>query len=197
MPNPRTQQECKVQIRLFVQAQMTVAIDKFRKAIFYNGMRGYCGLRLAVEWRTMDPKPFVQYFPALVSQEKVALSVSFVGEEEYEGVTPEEPSAISVPEGRHRVDPAEQCDYNHSPIETPTSFGPTISRPLTSSSPDLETKVAMPTSASGCGLPSLALVSILLDKSHAGFAACRRLAAKLLSRAVQIRKSSRGAFCCL
>jgi len=101
----------------------------------------------------MDPKPFVKYFPALVSQEKVALSVSFVGEEEYEGVTPEEPSAISVPEGRHRVDPAEQCDYNHSPIETPTSFGPTISRPLTSSSPDLETKAAMPASASRCGAP--------------------------------------------
>jgi len=41
----------------------------------------------------MSPRPFVKYFPALVLQEKVPLSVSFVGEEEYEGVKSKEPSA--------------------------------------------------------------------------------------------------------
>jgi len=56
-------------------------------------MQGHCGLHLAMDWRTMSPRPFVKYFPALVLQEKVPLSVSFVGEEEYEGVKSKEPSA--------------------------------------------------------------------------------------------------------
>jgi hypothetical protein len=83
-----------------------------------------------MDWRTMDPRPFVKYFPAPVSQEKVALSVSFAVKEEYEGVKRKESSAISVSEGRHRPDPPKQCDYDYSLVETPASFGPTISQLL-------------------------------------------------------------------
>jgi hypothetical protein len=125
---PNSQRECTVQIRLFVQAQTTTAIDKFRKAIFYNGMQGYCGLHLAMDWRTMDPKPFVKYFPALVSQEKVALSVAFVVEEEgkRDGEKHKQSSAIPVPRDLHTASPPKQYSYEHSQLVPLTSFGPTI-----------------------------------------------------------------------
>jgi Acyclic terpene utilisation family protein AtuA len=77
--DPMTQAEATVQIRMFVQAPTTEAIDKFRKAVFYNGIQGYCGLHLAMDWRTVEPKLFVRYFPALVPQEDVELTVNFVG----------------------------------------------------------------------------------------------------------------------
>ena len=75
----------------------------------------------------MDLRPFVKYFLALASQEKVALSVSFVGEGEYEGVKRKESSAISVLVDRYRADPPKQYGYYHSPVESSASFGLTIS----------------------------------------------------------------------
>jgi hypothetical protein len=78
--DPRSQQECTVHIRMFVQAPKKEAITEFRRAIFYNGMQGYCGLHLSMDWRTMEPRPYVKYFPALIRQSKIPLYVEFAGE---------------------------------------------------------------------------------------------------------------------
>ncbi|KAF4625843.1 hypothetical protein G7Y89_g12318 [Cudoniella acicularis] len=77
--DPKTQAEATVQIRMFVQARTKEAIERFKKAVFYNGMQGYCGLHLAMDWRTIEPRLFVRYFPALVRQEDVKLRVELVG----------------------------------------------------------------------------------------------------------------------
>ncbi|KAH8650079.1 hypothetical protein BX600DRAFT_517297 [Xylariales sp. PMI_506] len=77
-PNPRSQAECTVQIRLFAQAPRKEAMMQFRRAIFYNGMQGYCGLHLSMDWRTMEPRPYVKYFPALVAQPEIPLAVQFI-----------------------------------------------------------------------------------------------------------------------
>lgn len=31
-----------------------------RPDLFYNGMQGYCGLHLSMDWRTMEPRPYVK-----------------------------------------------------------------------------------------------------------------------------------------
>ncbi|KAK4936922.1 hypothetical protein LTR10_022300 [Elasticomyces elasticus] len=76
--NPRTQKQSTVQFRVFLQAEHKEAIQEFKRAIFYNGMQGYCGLHLSMDWRTLEPRPYVKYVPATVSQELVALQVHFV-----------------------------------------------------------------------------------------------------------------------
>ncbi|KAF7564000.1 hypothetical protein G7046_g167 [Stylonectria norvegica] len=87
--NPRSQKDCTVQIRMFAQSPKKEAITQFRRAIFYNGMQGYCGLHLGMDWRTMDPKPYVRYFPALVEQDKLpGLTVHFVTGEKHDVAPP-------------------------------------------------------------------------------------------------------------
>lgn len=77
-PDPRSQQECTVMLRMFAQSEDKDSIQAFRRAIFYNGMQGYCGLHLGMDWRTMEPKPYVKYFPSLIPSVGIPLSVHFV-----------------------------------------------------------------------------------------------------------------------
>ncbi|KAL0940044.1 DUF1446 domain-containing protein [Colletotrichum truncatum] len=76
--DPRSQKACTVQFRMFAQSQSKQAFDQFRKAVFYNGLQGYCGLHLGMDWRTMEPRPYVRYFPALISQSQIPQQVCFV-----------------------------------------------------------------------------------------------------------------------
>lgn len=87
-PNPRSQKECTVQIRFFMQATRKEAFEDFRRAIFYNGMQGCCGLHLTPDWRTMAPRPYVRYIPALISQSMLPLFVHFVGSSKIAVVPP-------------------------------------------------------------------------------------------------------------
>jgi hypothetical protein len=77
--NPRSQRESTVQFRSFVQAPKKDGMVKFKRALFYNGMQGYCGLHLSMDWRTMEPRPYVRYFPALIEQTQIPLTVHTVG----------------------------------------------------------------------------------------------------------------------
>ena len=122
-PNPRSQAECTVQIRMFVQAPEREAIDRFKKAIFYNGMQGYCGLHLAMDWRTIEPRTFVKYFPALVPQDVVKLLVNFVsGPQEAVTVPQKLPAAYGTFNGQESYETARKVDLS--------SFGETVKRPL-------------------------------------------------------------------
>ena len=78
--DPKSQKECTVQLRMFAQTPSKEAITEFKRAIFYNGIQGYCGLHLAMDWRTMEPRMYVKYFPTLVPQDGTPLAVHFVGE---------------------------------------------------------------------------------------------------------------------
>ncbi|KAL2212980.1 DUF1446-domain-containing protein [Sarocladium strictum] len=77
--DPKSQKECTVHFRFFAQSPNLEPFTAFKRAIFYNGMQGYCGLHLGMDWRTMVPKPYVRYFPALVQQSMLPnLTVHFV-----------------------------------------------------------------------------------------------------------------------
>ncbi|KAM0327094.1 hypothetical protein ACHAQA_006221 [Verticillium albo-atrum] len=79
--NPRSQAAATVQFRIFAQGPRADAFDDFKRAVFYNGLQGFCGFHAGMDWRTMLPKPYVKYFPALVPQEKIPLAVNFVNSE--------------------------------------------------------------------------------------------------------------------
>ncbi|KAH8670322.1 hypothetical protein BGZ60DRAFT_33365 [Tricladium varicosporioides] len=120
--DPRSQAEATVQIRMFVQSEKKEAIDKFKKAVFYNGMQGYTGLHLAMDWRTMEPKPYVKYFPALVSQDEIQLDVNFVGGKS--GIVVEKKKGVEFGafSGQESYETRERVDLG--------SFRETVRRPL-------------------------------------------------------------------
>ncbi|GKT43625.1 uncharacterized protein ColSpa_03806 [Colletotrichum spaethianum] len=55
--DPRSQKECTTQFRMFAQSRKKEAFEQFERAVFYNGLQGYCGLHLGMDWRTMVPRP--------------------------------------------------------------------------------------------------------------------------------------------
>ncbi|WYZ33870.1 hypothetical protein EsH8_I_000146 [Colletotrichum jinshuiense] len=79
--DPRSQRACTTQFRMFAQSHSKEAFEQFKRAVFYNGLQGYCGLHLGMDWRTMEPRPYVRYFPALIPQSKLPLTVNFVNGE--------------------------------------------------------------------------------------------------------------------
>jgi hypothetical protein len=127
--DPRSQRDCTIQIRMFAQSSKKEAFTQFRRAIFYNGMQGYCGLHLNMDWRTMEPRPYVRYFPALIGQDVLPqLTVHFVTGETL-SVPPavkhnRETSAGSALTERHK------SPSTNAASRIPQSSGGTIQRPL-------------------------------------------------------------------
>ncbi|KAH7119857.1 hypothetical protein B0J11DRAFT_570278 [Dendryphion nanum] len=123
-PDPKRQQDCTVMMRIFAQAEKKETIHKFRRAVQYNGLQGYCGLHLGMDWRTMEPKPYVRYFPSLVPSENVQMTVYFVGDQR---------SGILIPKLQKQIlAPAAPSQLSYNPTDpTPLSkFGSTIQAPL-------------------------------------------------------------------
>ncbi|KAJ0158102.1 hypothetical protein CTA2_12283 [Colletotrichum tanaceti] len=134
--DPRSQRECTTQFRMFAQSRTQEALEQFRRAVFYNGLQGYCGLHLGMDWRTMAPRPFVRYFPALVPRSKVpALTVSFVhGEHDLVVDGPGEEEAEEEEEEQQQQDKGHvvprQPDYEPSSCVSDVSSSVTVKRPL-------------------------------------------------------------------
>lgn len=121
--NPRSQKSCTVQFRFFAQSPKKEAFTQFRRAIFYNGMQGYCGLHLGMDWRTMEPKPYVRYFPALIPQEVLPiLTVHFISGEKYAVPQPNFKDMRAISESALAISPAL--------ANSPSTNGRLIRRPL-------------------------------------------------------------------
>ncbi|KAF4982860.1 hypothetical protein FZEAL_1610 [Fusarium zealandicum] len=120
--NPRSQKDCTVQIRMFAQSPKKEAFTQFKRSIFFNGMQGYCGLHLGMDWRTMEPKPYVRYFPALIEQDILPeLKVHFVNGEEH--MVPsakfDKGSTVSLVEQPAEVSPEGESTYTGQTVRRP------------------------------------------------------------------------------
>ncbi|KAF9874248.1 hypothetical protein CkaCkLH20_08231 [Colletotrichum karsti] len=121
-PDPRSQKACTVQFRMFAQSPKKEAFEQFKRAVFYNGLQGYCGLHLGMDWRTMEPRPYVRYFPALIPQARIPLSVNFVdGEQDVTAEPRLERECGSIPR---------QHDYDSPVPLAKLSLKKTARRPL-------------------------------------------------------------------
>ncbi|EMC95207.1 hypothetical protein BAUCODRAFT_72418 [Baudoinia panamericana UAMH 10762] len=65
---PASQQEGTVMLRVFAQARRRedISADKFRIPIYSLRMQSYPGYHMNLDFRTMDPKPFMELFPAVL-----------------------------------------------------------------------------------------------------------------------------------
>ncbi|PVH85591.1 DUF1446-domain-containing protein [Cadophora sp. DSE1049] len=66
--NPRSQQGGTMFLRIFAQARKKEDIDapKFRDIVYALRMQSYPGYHMNLDFRTMDPKPFMEMFPAVI-----------------------------------------------------------------------------------------------------------------------------------
>ncbi|KAL0577101.1 hypothetical protein V5O48_004893 [Marasmius crinis-equi] len=74
--DPETQNEATVTLRHFVQAPTKEAIVEFWTTLSSSiVMSGYPGIHLNMDPRTMAPKPYIEYFPARIPQNKIHVKV--------------------------------------------------------------------------------------------------------------------------
>ncbi|KAH6687775.1 DUF1446 domain protein [Plectosphaerella plurivora] len=68
--NPFSQQAGTVMLRVFAQARelSNIVALKFKTPIYAVRMQSYPGYHMSLDFRTMDPKPFMEMFPALIPQ---------------------------------------------------------------------------------------------------------------------------------
>lgn len=73
VPNPASQQAGTVMLRVFAQARKKadIAALKFKTPIYAVRMQSYPGYHMSLDFRTMDPKPFMEMFPALMPQSAI------------------------------------------------------------------------------------------------------------------------------
>ncbi|KAL2834163.1 DUF1446-domain-containing protein [Aspergillus pseudoustus] len=123
--NPRTQLEATVQLRVFAQAKdaRTIARGSFLGPLLSNQLQGYPGLQPHLDYRTADPKPYVTYYPGLISHHEIRLQVHHLST----GL-PGTSRVVDVPNNSFTTPsamlPKEQVvsSTGHLPLE---SFGPT------------------------------------------------------------------------
>ncbi|KAJ5273286.1 hypothetical protein N7478_008411 [Penicillium angulare] len=67
--DPRSQQAGTVFLRVFAQAKRLedISADKFKIPIYALRMQSYPGYHMNLDFRTMDPKPFMEIFPVTIS----------------------------------------------------------------------------------------------------------------------------------
>jgi hypothetical protein len=66
--NPSSQQAGTTQLRVFAQAREydNIEASKFKVPIYALRMQSYPGYHMNLDFRTMDPKPFMEIFPATI-----------------------------------------------------------------------------------------------------------------------------------
>src|SRR5579862_2177700 len=126
-PNPRSQNAATVHVRIFAQAKQreTMIEENFKHPVIENLISAYPGFTPSLEYhRTGSPKPFLAYFPGLLSRKYIdPVKVHFLDSEEVFSIAhPQNYAAISeLPK------PENYETKNPVPLE---KFGETVSIPL-------------------------------------------------------------------
>ncbi|KAM0334510.1 hypothetical protein ACHAQA_001539 [Verticillium albo-atrum] len=120
--NPSSQQAGTVMLRVFAQARQKadIAAFKFKVPIYAVRMQSYPGYHMSLDFRTMDPKPFMEMFPALMPQSAIQHRVQ-LGSGEILPVEPPTKTAV-YPVKRPSADTLNPIDL--------LSLGPTEFVPL-------------------------------------------------------------------
>ncbi|KAL0765301.1 hypothetical protein CaCOL14_012050 [Colletotrichum acutatum] len=119
--NPSSQQAGTVQLRVFAQARKKedIAAVNFKVPIYAVRMQSYPGYHMSLDFRTMDPKPFMEMFPALIPQSAIDHQV-LLGSGKLISVAPPQNTAIYKIE-RPSADTADPVDIV---FLGPTEFAP-------------------------------------------------------------------------
>ncbi|KAJ5102605.1 hypothetical protein N7532_003134 [Penicillium argentinense] len=121
--DPKSQQAGTVSLRVFAQARKLedIAAPEFKIPIYALRMQSYPGYHMNLDFRTMDPKPFMEIFPVSINMNLLNHRARLF------------PSGTEVPIAPPTVtlkQPAQRPSYE-TPHPAPlTSFGPTQLAPL-------------------------------------------------------------------
>lgn len=120
--NPSTQQAGTVQLRVFAQARQKrdIAPSKFKIPIYALRMQSYPGYHMGLDFRTMEPKAFMEIFPATIPISALDLKVRLSTGDALQ-VAPPKATGI-YPTIRPSYETAEPMDLN--------MFGATKTAPL-------------------------------------------------------------------
>jgi len=121
--DPHTQQEGTAMLRVFAQARARedLASDKFKKLIYALRMQSYPGYHMNLDFRLMDPRPFMEMFPSVIPQALLQHQVLIPNIKKVFDIMP----------------PSETCEYptqrrsyeTSNPVDL-TAFGKTTKTPL-------------------------------------------------------------------
>lgn len=69
--NPQSQLDSTSAIRVFGQAKSKETVRALGRAMLHSMMQHYAGMHGTLDWRLLEPKPYVTYAPCLIAQEKL------------------------------------------------------------------------------------------------------------------------------
>lgn len=120
--DPVSQQAGTVFLRIFAQARRIedISAPRFKIPIYALRMQSYPGYHMNLDFRTMDPKPFMEIFPAIIEQTAIKHQVELDSGRLIDIPTPQE--TAQYPLVRPSYETANPVDL--------TSFGPTRKVPL-------------------------------------------------------------------
>ncbi|KAK3615999.1 hypothetical protein LTR56_026258 [Elasticomyces elasticus] len=119
--NPRTQAAGTVMLRVFAQARRKedISAANFKAPIYSLRMQSYPGYHMNLDFRTMEPKPFMEIFPSLIDASEICHRVA-IGSESTDVAPP--PETKVYPNIRPSYETAHPV-----PLDV---FGPTKRAPL-------------------------------------------------------------------
>jgi len=121
LDNPKSQQAGTSMLRVFAQARQYEDIDaaRFKTPIYALRMQSYPGYHMNLDFRTMDPKPFMEMFPAIIPQNMIQHQVEIDG------------CLYDIPGPRTTmIYPVERPSSETASPVMLSKFGPTICAPL-------------------------------------------------------------------
>jgi hypothetical protein len=119
--NPRNQASGTVSVRILAKAKTLddISFKKFREPMYALRMQLYPGYHMALDFRTMDPRMFMEIFPGLVKIQHLPHRVVIE-----ERIIDIEPHRFTSPP------PVERPSYETAEPQSLQSFGPTRKAPL-------------------------------------------------------------------
>ncbi|KAJ5207898.1 hypothetical protein N7449_002277 [Penicillium cf. viridicatum] len=123
--NPTSQQAGTVFLRVFAQAKQKedISAEKFKIPIYALRMQSYPGYHMNLDFRTMDPKPFMEIFPVVISMASLDQQTHILGS------TISNPILIGSPMITSKYPDTRRSYETVNPVDT-ASFGPTKLAPL-------------------------------------------------------------------
>ncbi|KAK6501597.1 hypothetical protein TWF481_009432 [Arthrobotrys musiformis] len=119
--NPDSQLSSTTYLRIFAQAKEAAAVGKVAAAWMWNGMAHFAGMHASMDMRTVIPKSFLGFYPAIIPQNELEEAINILGSDPKRVI-------VGPPQKTESLKPRE----NYTPTNPVSleNFGSTTLRPL-------------------------------------------------------------------
>ena len=123
--DPSSQLSSTSYLRIFAQARERDVIAKLMPAWGWNAMQHFSGMHLSGDYRTALPKPFLGFYPAVVSQSELEESINIIDQKNSSSVRR---SVVGPPKKTEPI--GKRQNYETENAVDLSSFGETVMAPL-------------------------------------------------------------------